>query len=177
MKKSYKALAAALMLALMPACQQMQIAGTETIPDAEVILAKKNYRVVATQVSGEDKGFALLPGLQAFSHVAALAPYMNMSLPTGILIKAPSDAKALDNLYKASGAVHTGRATQLINVRKEYGGFNAIIFGRPKIRYTADLIEFGAAAPAPAPAAAEAPDAAPKAKVAPKVKKRRGRRR
>lgn len=167
----------------MPACQQMQVVDTETVPVADVILSQKNYRVLTTQVTGEDKGFALFTGLRNFSYVSSLNPYSRVdnevfAIPTGLPIKAVSDAKALDNLYKASGAIHTGRATQLINVRKEYGGLNAIIFGRPTIRYTADLIEFSAAAPASVPAADAAPAAAePKAKAKSKPTKRRGRRR
>ena len=143
MKKSLKVLAAALVLALSPSCMQLQPTAKETIPEAEVVLAKKNFRVVATQVSGEDTGFALFTGVQAFTRLLSIYPFWDVStLPTGITLDPISESKALDDLYKNSGANVTGRSTQLINVRKEYGGFNAFIFGRPKIRYTADLIEF-----------------------------------
>lgn len=177
MKNAFRFFAAALLLALVPSCMQMQPVAKETIPEAEVVLARKNYKVVATQVRGEDTGFALFTGIRAFSRFFALMPFINVTnFPTGITIDSVSDAKALDNLYRNSGAVHTGRATQLINVRKEYGGFNAIIFGRPKIRYTADLIEFytpGAASPQPQTTAAEASKAAPARKPVTKRKRRR----
>lgn len=143
MKNSLKYIVVALALALVPSCMQMQPTANETIPEAEVVLGKKNFRVIATQVGGEDTGFALLTGVQAVTRLLSVFPFIDVSsLPSGITIDAVSDAKALDNLYKNSGANMAGRSTQLINVRKEFGGYNAIIFGRPKIRYTADLIEF-----------------------------------
>ena len=183
---------AALVLALMPSCYQMQTVSKETIPYAEVKLSKKNYRVLATQVSGEDRGFSLFTGLQGYNRfITAYNEGLNFlvdipTVPPGIPIDRVSDSKALDQLYKNSGADRTGRATQLINVRKELGGFNAIVFGFPKIRYTADLIEFcpsgavattqqAAAETAPAPAAA--PEAKPERKKTAARKKTRGRRR
>ena len=178
-KNSLKYVVAALALALAPSCMQMQPTATETIPEAEVVLAKKNFRVIATQVSGEDTGFALLTGIQAFTRVLSIYPFFDAStLPTGITIDSVSDAKALDNLYKNSGASNTGRATQLINVRKEFGGFNAIIFGRPKIRYTADLIEFCPQGSVSAPQteqkpAQESAESSSKSKSVAKKKRRR----
>ena len=189
MKKSLKLAVAAISLGMLASCQQMQPFSTETIPDAEVELSKKNYRVLATRVSGEDAGFSLLPVTQVLNGLLKIYPVGSFSVPAGIVFKAPSEAKALEQLYTKSGASKTGRATQLINVRKETGGLNAIIFGRPKIRITADLIEFcspemvgntqpaqPAATTQPQPAA-EQPAATP-AKPTPKAKKaRRGRRR
>lgn len=196
MKKSFLCAAAALVLALAPSCQQMQTVGKETIPKTEVVLAKKNFRVIATQVTGEDKGFALFTGVSMFSKILGRAltwhPLIDKDivLPTGLTIDPVSEAKALDNLYKNTGADRTGRATQLINVRKEFGGFNAIIFGRPSIRITGDLIEFcptgysspipdaaGATPPAATPVAAPAaaPAAAPKTPAPAKKKSRRRR--
>lgn len=143
MKNSFRFFAAVLVLALASSCTQMQPVDKETVPDARVVLAKKNYKVLATQVRGEDTGFALLTGIQSFFRILSVIPFFNATnLPSGITIDAVSEAKALDNLYKNAGALNTGRATQLINVRKEIGGFNVLLFGRPKIRYTADLIEF-----------------------------------
>lgn len=201
MTKALRLTMAALALVLMTSCYQMQTVSKETVPYAEVKLNKKNYRVLATQVSGEDRGFSLLTGLQGYNRfITAYNDNINIfmdipTVPPGIPIDRVSDSKALDDLYKKSGANQTGRATQLINVRKELGGFNAIIFGFPKIRYTADLIEFcpsGAVASTQVPTAetasipvattvaqtVETPEAkpAPKEKPAPR-KKTRGRRR
>lgn len=192
MTKALKITMAALVLALMPSCYQMQTVSKETVPYAEVKLNKKNYRVLATQVSGEDRGFSLFTGLQGYNRfITAYNESLNFlvdipTVPPGIPIDRVSDSKALDELYKKSGANIPGRATQLVNVRKELGGFNAIIFGFPKIRYTADLIEFcpsgavastqvAAAEAAPAPAAA--PEAKPEPKKTATRKKTRGRRR
>lgn len=137
---SYIAIAAAA-LSMVTSCQQMHPVARETVPMAKVKLAQNNYRVLATRVSAEDKGFTLLPGAATALNIATLG-WMSHAIPAGITIKSPSDSKALKDLYAKTGACHTGRATQLINVRKEYGGLNAIIFGRPTVRYTADLIEF-----------------------------------
>lgn len=137
---SYMAMAAA-MLALVPSCYQMQPVGKETVPTAKVKLQENNYRVLATRVSAQDKGFSLLPGAGTVLNIMSFGMFSH-AIPAGITIKTPSEAKAMKDLYTKTGACHTGRATQLINVRKEYGGFNAFIFGRPEVRVTADLIEF-----------------------------------
>lgn len=138
-------IAAAAVLCLMPSCYQMQPVSKETIPHARVELDQNNYRVLATRVSGEDSGFSLLPiAGTAVNAFAQIIPFGNGEaiVPAGIEITTPSEADAFKELYRKTGADQTGRATQLINVRKEYGGFNAFIFGRPKVRVTADLIEF-----------------------------------
>lgn len=132
--------AAAAVVALLPSCSQMSPCGTETVPTAEVILEKKNFRVVAARVSGEDAGFTILPALAGLSRLAGSKA---TALPTGIPVVPITEAAALDDLYKKSGLSNpNGRALQLINVSKEIGGYNAIIFGRPIIRITGDLIEF-----------------------------------
>lgn len=141
MKNTLKLAAAAALIALLPSCTQMTPSGTETIPQARVKLTENNYRVLATRVSAEDKGFSLLPIAGTAAKVITLGAF-NHVIPNGLTIKSPSEAAALDKLYRQSGASRTGRATQLINIRKEVGGLNAFIIGRPTIRVTADLIEF-----------------------------------
>ena len=132
-------------LALLSSCHEMSPSATETVPEAKVILSRKNFKVVSTRISAEDKGFSLLPGIQPFTSLITLIPGVTAEdIPTAITLIRPSEAKALDELYEKSGYNNTGRATQLVNLRKEVGGFNAIIFGRPKLRITADLIEFTA---------------------------------
>ncbi len=131
------------LMVLLSSCSQMQTERTETIPEASIILEKKNFRVLATRAVGEDAGFSLFPGTAIFTKLVTLIPGLDKKdIPDGILLDTPSEYKALNNLYKTSGACHTGRATALINVRKETGGWNAVIIGRPRIRITADLIEF-----------------------------------
>ena len=130
---------------LMPSCQQMQPVSKETIPVARVDLAQNNYRVLATRVSAEDAGFCILP--IAGTVVNTVAQFItfrksDVVVPAGIEVLSPSEADAFKELYRKTGADQPGRATQLINIRKEYGGVNALIFGRPKVRITADLIEF-----------------------------------
>lgn len=134
---------AALMCAAV-SCTQMNPSGTETVPCAKVVMSQNNFRVIATQVSAEDSGFSLFPGLKSLvGGIGAAIPGVNVAnIPAGLEIVSPSESKIMGDIYKASGACHTGRATQLVNVRKERGGFNAIIFGRPRVRITADLIEF-----------------------------------
>ena len=145
MKHKLHAVAAAVLLFMLPSCYQMQPVSKETIPTAKVELAQNNFRVLATRVSAEDAGFSLLPIVGTAAN--ALAQFISFGLadnplPIGIEITSPSQADAIKELYRKTGADQTGRATQFINVRKEVGGFNAFIFGRPKIRVTADLIEF-----------------------------------
>lgn len=143
MKRSLKFAAVTAAFASLASCYQMAPCGTETIPEAKVVLSQDNYRVLATRVSAEDNGFCILPGLSVFTKFLALIPGVNAAnLPSGFTVTPATEAAALDELYKKTGADQPGRATQLINVRKEIGGYNAIIFGRPKVRVTADLIEF-----------------------------------
>lgn len=144
MNSKIKMIGAAALMATAVSCTQMSPSGTETLPDARVVLGQNNYRVLATQVSGEDTGFSLFPVVKAVTGtIGSLVPYVDSSkIPSGLVLKSPSEMKALHDLYEKSGAITPGRATQLINVRKEVGGFNAIIFGRPRVRITGDLIEF-----------------------------------
>lgn len=144
MNTKIKMIGAAAMLTAVVSCTQMSPSGTETLPSAQVKLQENNYRVIATQVTGEDTGFSLFPVVKLVTGpIGNMIPGSGSSkLPGELMLKAPSESKAISNLYKKSGAIHTGRATQLINVRKETGGLNALIIGRPRVRVTADLIEF-----------------------------------
>lgn len=144
MKTKIKMIGAAAMMTAVVSCSQMSPAGTETLTGAQVRLQENNYRVVAAQVSGEDTGFSLFPIAKVITGpLGSLIPGSGSSkIPGELMLKAPSENVALNNLYKKSGAITPGRATQLINIRKESGGLNALIFGRPKVRVTADLIEF-----------------------------------
>ena len=128
-------------LALLSSCYQMQPVGKDTVPFGKVELAEDNYRVLATRVSGEDSGFSLLPIAGTAANIVTLGFFQSV-IPGGIEFKSPSEAAAIKELYQKSGAYQTGRATQLINMRKEIGGYNYLLFGRPKVRVTADLIEF-----------------------------------
>ena len=145
MKHKLHAVAAAALLFMLPSCYQMQPVSKETIPSAKVELAQNNYRVLATRVSAEDTGFSLFPIAGTAANALVKVGTLGLAdavFPAGIEITSPSESDAFKELYRKTGANQTGRATQFINVRKEYGGYNAFIFGRPKIRITADLIEF-----------------------------------
>lgn len=134
-------IASAACLALLSSCYQMQPIGKDTVPLGKVELADDNYRVLATRISGEDTGFSLLPIAGTAANILTLGFFQSV-IPGGIEFKSPSESNAIKQLYQKSGANQTGRATQLINMRKEIGGYNYLIFGRPKVRVTADLIEF-----------------------------------
>lgn len=145
MKTVLNAAVAAALLLMVPSCYQMQPVGKETVPGAKVELAQNNYRVLATRVSAEDTGFALFPVAGAIGNAALTMGTFGLAngvFPAGIEIVSPSESDAFKELYRKTGADQPGRATQFINVRKEAGGYNALIFGRPKVRVTADLIEF-----------------------------------
>lgn len=144
MKTKIKMIEAAAMMTAVVSCSQMSPAGTETLPGAQVKLQENNYRVIATRVTGEDTGFSLFPVVKVVTGpLGSLIPGSGSSkIPGELMLKAPSESAAIADLYKKSGAIHPGRATQLINVRKETGGLNALLFGRPRVRVTGDLIEF-----------------------------------
>lgn len=141
MKLAINLAIAAALVTLVPSCYQMQPFAKESIAGARVELSQNNYRVLATRVSGEDTGFTLLPLAGTAANIVTFGVFDGI-IPNGIEFKSPSDVEAIKQLYKNAGANKPGRATQIINVRKEIGGLNAFIFGRPKVRYTADLIEF-----------------------------------
>lgn len=140
MKYILSLMVSAAAIALLPSCSQMQETGANTLAHAHVNLEQNNFRVVATQVSAEDTGFCLFPGIGLITKVIPIPGADNC--PKGLTIVSPSIQKARKDLYHKTGADQPGRATQLINVREETGGLNAIIIGRPKVRVTADLIEF-----------------------------------
>lgn len=85
-----------------------------------VQLEQANYRVLATQVKGESTGihlFGIFP--------LARASYLD----------------AVRNLYKNSGELRN-RSAVIVNVRKQENGTNFILFTRPKVEVTADVVEF-----------------------------------
>lgn len=142
MNKNVKMIGAAAMMAAAVSCTRMTPCGNDYMPT--VNLEQNNYRVIAAQVSAEDAGFELFSGIQVFtSTFGPMIPFVDASkLPTGLTVKSPSEMKALQELYRRSGAINPGRATQLVNIRKETGYTNLILFGRPRVRITADLVEF-----------------------------------
>ena len=83
MKNTLKLAAAAALIALLPSCTQMTPSGTETIPQARVKLTENNYRVLATRVSAEDKGFSLLPIAGTAAKVITLGAF-NHVIPNGL---------------------------------------------------------------------------------------------
>lgn len=113
------------------------------VSDSQIRLDQANYRVVATQVKGEDKGFHLLSAFPTTipTSLSALGDIMKLSADGGIAVTSASRAKAIENLYKNCGDLRN-RPVALINLREEKSGVNLLIFSRPKVTITADLIEF-----------------------------------
>ncbi len=127
--------------------------GTSFVPSGnapQVRLEQNNYRVLANQVSAESKGFVLLPILPtSFNAIkgffsgggAENADIANSS--SGFTFKTASELDATTQVYKNCGEGNTtNRAAALINLRKEYTNKNYILFSRPAVKVTGDLIEF-----------------------------------
>lgn len=111
-------LAATAMLSLNSCITQLQ--SSEDHAGTTVQLDQANYRVLATQVKGESIGF----------HLFGLLP-----------LARATKLDAVTDLYKHCGDLRN-RATAVVNVRKEENGTNFILFTRPKVEVTADVIEF-----------------------------------
>lgn len=86
----------------------------------DTILSKGNYEVVKPGAEGTSSGFKLL----------------------GIPIVRPSHADARSDLYEDVEEPLTGRAIALTNQREEPSTLNFLLFQIPRIKVSADVIEF-----------------------------------
>ena len=91
---------------------------SENITDT--VLSEGNYKVVKAGAEGTSKGFKLL----------------------GIPIVRPSHAAARADLYEDVEQPLTGRAIALTNQREEPSTLNFLLFQIPRVRVSADVIEF-----------------------------------
>ncbi len=82
-------------------------------------LTKKNFRMIKASARGQDSGFYLL-GFIPFS--------------------SPTYSDAMRNLYE--GVNVEGKATTLAHVAQDRSTVYLILFSRPKVTVTADIIEF-----------------------------------
>jgi len=86
----------------------------------DTILSEGNYEVVKPGAEGTSKGFKLL----------------------GIPLVRPSHASARSDLYEDVEQPLTGRAIALTNQREEPSTLNFLLFQIPRIKVSADVIEF-----------------------------------
>ena len=106
-----------------------------------VELSEPNYRIVATNISGEASAGYLL-GLSFSS---------GGEMQTGALLRVKGEGmlykEALEDLWKNFEAAHgsvSGRHLALINVRYDADAMNVLgLYTQPKISIRADVIEFG----------------------------------
>ena len=89
------------------------------IPKSDTCLTEKNYRVVKTNVRGEDTGFRLF-GLISFEE--------------------PSHSDAMRNIHEQVNM--QGQSMALANVTNDLSVGNFILFSIPRLTISADLIEF-----------------------------------
>ena len=89
------------------------------IPKSDTCLTEKNYRVVETNVRGEDTGFRLL-GLISFEE--------------------PSHSDAMRNIHEQVNM--QGKSMALANVTNDLSVGYFILFSIPRLTISADLIEF-----------------------------------
>ena len=97
-------------------------ANVGSLPQAGVTrtdLTKNNYRVVKSNVRGDDSGFSLFGFIPIVS---------------------PSYADALRSLHY--NVDMEGKSTALANVAQDYSSLYLILFSITKITVTADIIEF-----------------------------------
>ena len=90
-----------------------------SIPKSDTCLTEKNYRVVKTNVRGEDTGFRLL-GFISFEE--------------------PSHSDAMRNIHEQVNM--QGQSMALANVTDDLTLGNFILFSIPRLTISADLIEF-----------------------------------
>lgn len=86
----------------------------------DTILSDSNYQVVKAGAEGTSSGFKLL----------------------GIPIVSPNHASARSDLYDDVDQPLTGRAVALTNQREDESSLNFILFQIPRIKVSADVIEF-----------------------------------
>ena len=99
----------------------------------DVQLSHGNYHVVRSGIQGTSSGFWLL----------------------FIPISSPNYADAKADLYRQAGLNMAGRSVALANVTEDHSLFTLLLFSIPRVKITADLVEFTDAptAMAPPPAA------------------------
>lgn len=106
-----------------------------------VELSEPNYRIVATNISGEASAGYLL----------GLSVSAGGEMQTGALLRVKGEGmlykEALENLWHNFEAAHgsvAGRHLALINVRYDADAMNVLgLYTQPKISIRADVIEFG----------------------------------
>lgn len=86
----------------------------------DTVLSESNYEVVKPGAEGTSRGFKLL----------------------GIPIVRPSHAEARSDLYEDVEQPVTGRSIALTNQREEPSTLNFLLFQIPRIKVSADVIEF-----------------------------------
>ena len=86
----------------------------------DTILSEGNFEVVKAGAEGTSRGFKLL----------------------GIPIVRPSHASARSDLYEDVEQPLTGRAITLTNQREEPSSLNFLLFQIPRVKVSADVIEF-----------------------------------
>lgn len=105
-----------------------------------VELSEPNYRIVATNISGEASAGYLL----------GLSVSAGGEMQTGALLRVKGEGmlykEALENLWNNFEAAHgsvAGRNLALINVRYDADAMNVLgLYTQPKISIRADVIEF-----------------------------------
>lgn len=113
----------------------------QSVNMTNVELSEPNYRIVATNISGEASAGYLI-GLSVAS---------GGEMQTGALLRVKGEGllykEALEDLWKNFEAAHgsvAGRHLALINVRYDADAMNVLgLYTQPKISIRADVIEFG----------------------------------
>ncbi|HET6569558.1 MAG TPA: DUF6567 family protein [Rhodothermales bacterium] len=130
----------ALVLALVPLTGCVTTGAFNSANLTNVELSQDNYRVVATNVSGEAEATYLL----------GLSAAMGMEMQTFALVRLSGNGMlykaALDSLWRNFEARYgpvTDRALALVNVRYDSDALNVLgLFTRPRIGIRADVVEF-----------------------------------
>ena len=137
MKDNLLVISLALLIFLATGCSSSGQFSSANLTNVE--LSENNYRIVATNVSGEAESAYLL-GLSfgSGSNQATLA--LVRVEGKGLLYK-----EAVENLWENFEQEHgspVGRQLALVNVRFDTDNLNLLVYTKPKVSIRADVVEF-----------------------------------
>ncbi len=118
-------------------CAQTGVFGSASITTTE--LSDANFRIVATNVSGESEAGYLL-GVSAPMGFTSTTVALARVQGTGLLYQ-EALADLWENFEREYGAVK-GRTLALVNVRYDSDNLNLLLYTSAKVSIRADVVEF-----------------------------------
>ncbi len=125
-------------ICVLPGCANSGLFIAANVTSVE--LSNPNYRVVATNVSGEARAGYLL-GISAAVGLEMRTVALARIHGTGQLYR-----QALEDLWRNFERQHgspANRRLALVNVRYDFEALNLLVYTRPTVSVRADVVEFG----------------------------------